>query len=67
MRCRRCHTRNSIFWYPFSSGCDSEGCNGEIFYLCDHCMHEFTLFMRSYVVNDHVKYVPEDVTMEGSK
>lgn len=36
--CKGCGTDVSVFWHPFTYGCDVYGRNGVPFYLCDKCM-----------------------------
>ena len=37
--CTRCHTDQSIFWFPVDLG-------ARTIWLCDDCMLQFVLFMK---------------------
>lgn len=55
-KCIRCQSESSVFWWPYSVGCNSEGKNpNDVFYLCDLCQVDFVKFVRGCAVNENVK------------
>ena len=59
-KCRRCKTESSVFWHPFIYGY-TQGKQiieeGDVFYLCDSCLHEFVNFLDIdlYMVKERIQ------------
>ena len=54
MKCNRCGTEESMFWYPYAFGvapipsvADRNIDRAQYFNLCDKCQQEFTEFMQN--------------------